>query len=115
MRAVLSALSAMQIEGVRIAVLGDMLELGALSEEEHRKLGFHAAKSGIDILLCFGENMKHTAEAAKAARITSVEWFSDKAAIADYLSKTARAGDAVVFKGSRGMMMEEIIEMFYAH
>ncbi|MCL2538966.1 MAG: UDP-N-acetylmuramoyl-tripeptide--D-alanyl-D-alanine ligase [Oscillospiraceae bacterium] len=114
MLAMLSALSAMQIEGVRIAVLGDMLELGPLSEEEHRKLGFHAAKSGIDILLCFGENMKYTAEAARAARVTSVEWFSDKKAVADYLSKTAHAGDAVVFKASRGMMLEEVLDLFYA-
>ena len=114
MRAVLSALASLQIEGIKIAVLGDMLELGDFSEEEHRKLGFYAAQSSIDILLCFGENMKYTALAARAANIPGVEWFSEKSDAADYLSKTARAGDAVVFKGSRGMQMEEIMDMYYA-
>lgn len=115
MRAALDALSAVPAEGIRVAVLGDMLELGSISDEEHRKLGIEAARSGIDILLCYGEQMKHAAEAARAARVTSVEWFDDKRELADYLSKTLHAGDAVVFKGSRGMRLEEIIEIFYQH
>lgn len=115
MSASLQALSSIQADGIRIAVLGDMLELGDLSESEHRKIGLSAAKNGIDVLLCFGENMRYTAEAAKTARITSVEWFDDKRSLSDYLSKTAHAGDAVLFKGSRGMKIEEILEMFYKH
>ena len=113
MYAALAALSAMQVDGIRIAILGDMLELGSLSEREHYRLGMLAAKSSIDVLLCIGENMKYTAEAARAAKITSVEWFGDKRSLADYLSRTAHAGDAVFIKGSRGMRLEDILDMFY--
>ncbi len=113
MRAALSALAALPVDGIRAAVLGDMLELGERAAEEHRRIGMFAAKSGIEVLLCYGDLMKQTAEAAKAAGITSVKWFSEKKPLAEYLTKTLHSGDAVIFKGSRGMKLEDVIEMFY--
>jgi UDP-N-acetylmuramoyl-tripeptide--D-alanyl-D-alanine ligase len=113
MRAALQALFAIPSDGIRVAVLGDMLELGGISEEEHQKLGIEAAKYGVDVLLCYGEMMRHAAASAKAAGIACVETFDRKEDVADYLIKTLHEKDAVVFKGSRGMKMEEILGAFY--
>lgn len=113
MRASLETLADLPIEGIKVAVLGDMLELGDISYEAHRDIGMETAKLGIEILLCYGEMMMHTVEAAKAAGIISAEHFLDKRELADYLKKTMQPGDAVMFKASRAMALEDVIEMFY--
>jgi len=113
MRASIVTLADLPIAGIKVAVLGDMLELGDITVEAHREIGREAAKVGIDILLCYGENSMHIAEAAKASGIASVEHFLDKVELADYLRKTMQPGDAVMFKASRAIALEEVIEMFY--
>jgi len=113
MKAALHTLSVLPVNGLRIAVLGDMLELGKHTEQEHKNLGLYVAQSGIDVLLCYGEHIKETVKAAKALKVTSVEWFSDKCSLVEYLIATASEGDAVIFKASRGMKFEEIIQEFY--
>ncbi|MEG2939018.1 MAG: UDP-N-acetylmuramoyl-tripeptide--D-alanyl-D-alanine ligase, partial [Oscillospiraceae bacterium] len=113
MRASIETLAELPIEGIKVAVLGDMLELGAISREAHRSIGIEAAKMGIDILLCYGENMKLCAEGALAAGITSAKHFDNKTDLASYISKTMHSGDAIMFKASRAMALEEVIDMFY--
>ncbi|MEG0751967.1 MAG: UDP-N-acetylmuramoyl-tripeptide--D-alanyl-D-alanine ligase [Oscillospiraceae bacterium] len=113
MRAAIKTLAALPIDGIKVAVLGDMLELGAISREAHRAMGMEAAKSGIDILLCYGENMKLCVDAALASGISSAEHFDDKRSLAEYLIKTVHPGDAVMFKASRAMALEDAIEIFY--
>ncbi|NLL92348.1 MAG: UDP-N-acetylmuramoyl-tripeptide--D-alanyl-D-alanine ligase [Ruminococcaceae bacterium] len=113
MKAALSTLDELPIKGIRVAVLGDMLELGEYAVKEHSNLGLIAAKSGIDVLLCIGEFTKNTVKSAKAARIAEAVHFDDRKELAEYLKKTLRPGDAVLFKGSRGMKIEEIMDMFY--
>ncbi len=113
MRASLATLATLPISGIKVAVIGDMLELGAISRDAHRGIGIEAAKMGIDILLCYGENMKLCVEGAEAAGITSAVHFDDKKKLADYIVKTMHSGDAVMFKASRAMALEEVIEMFY--
>ncbi|MEA5050342.1 MAG: UDP-N-acetylmuramoyl-tripeptide--D-alanyl-D-alanine ligase [Oscillospiraceae bacterium] len=114
MRAALQTLVALPNEGIKVAVLGDMLELGEISRDAHVSIGIEAAKMGIDILLCYGENMKLCAESAISAGIASAVHFDDKNEMADYVSKTLHPGDAVVFKASRAIRMEDVIEKFYA-
>lgn len=92
----------------KIAVLGDMLELGDISAESHRLVGKLSAESA-DIVFSFGPRSKDLAEAAKESG-TEVYHFTDKEALTNCLLKTINFGDAVLFKGSRGMRMEEIIE-----
>lgn len=104
---VLSSLKATR----KIAVLGDMLELGGYSEEAHRAVGTYAAQCAVDILFCFGEASVWIAEAAKDA--IKVEHFTDKSALTDALLHTVRPGDAVLFKASRGMALEEVIQKLY--
>ena len=113
MVASLSMLASLQVSGIKVAVLGDMLELGSISEESHKQIGIFAAKCGIDVLLCYGPEMRACAKAATAAGVACVAHFEDKKELAEYLSKTVHAGDAVIFKASRGMALEDAIEHFY--
>ena len=114
MNASLRTLAELPVEGIKVAVLGDMLELGEISRDAHSQIGIDAAKMGIDILLCYGEKTKLTVESAKSAGITSAVHFDDKNALADYVYKTLHNGDAVVFKASRAIQMEDVIEKFYS-
>ncbi len=113
MKAALETLSTMRSKGIKIAVLGDMLTLGEITRDAHKSLGVVAARCGVDVLLCYGENMKYCADAARAAGVICVEHFENKSAVAKYLAKTAHSGDVVLFKASRGLKLEEVIEMFY--
>lgn len=113
MEASLKTLADLPCNGIKIAVLGDMLELGDISDDAHRKTGVLAGTLGLDILLCCGEKMKLAAETAAEAGVSCVRHFEDKMEIADYLRECAHAGDMVLFKASRGMALEDIMEKFY--
>lgn len=113
MEASLKTLADLPCNGIKIAVLGDMLELGDISDDAHRKTGALAGTLGLDILLCCGEKMKLAAETAAEAGVSCVRHFEDKMEIADYLRECAHAGDMVLFKASRGMALEDIMEKFY--
>lgn len=110
-RAALNVLSDMNA-GRKIAVLGDMLELGDYSETAHREVGKYAAEKKIDVLYAFGEQSKYIAEEAKKG-VERVLWFDDKAQLAKTLTQDVKSGDCVLFKASRGMKLEEIIEKLY--
>ena len=93
--------------GRKIAVLGDMLELGDCAPAEHQKLGVTAAKNA-DMIFVYGPNGHHVvAGAGEKAR-----WFETHAAAAQALKAAAQPGDTILFKGSRGMRMEKILEQF---
>ena len=110
-RAALNVLSDMNA-GRKIAVLGDMLELGDYSETAHREVGKYAAEKKIDVLYAFGEQSKYIAEEAKKG-VERVLWFDNKAQLAKTLVQDVKSGDCVLFKASRGMKLEEIIEKLY--
>lgn len=95
----------------KIAVLGDMLELGDFSETAHRTVGAYAAEKQVDLLYCYGQNAAYIADAAKS-NVKALH-FTDKEALFDALLAELRAGDAVLFKASRGMALEEVIEKLY--
>ncbi len=108
-KAALTALDEMGGSGRRIAVLGDMLELGAQSPLLHREVGT-AAASHVDFLLLLGDLAGDIATGACAAgmtaeRVRRVE--SHQAAVA-HLRDLIRPGDRILVKGSRGMRMEKI-------
>ena len=111
-RAALKMLSEMKAER-KIAVLGDMLELGAISEESHRNAGLLAAKAKVDILMTYGERSLASAEKARECGVPVVYGFTDKKALADKLFETLESGDAVLFKASRGMALEDVINDLY--
>lgn len=111
-RAALKMLSEMRAER-KIAVLGDMLELGAISEDSHRNAGLLAAKAKIDVLMTYGERSVATAEKARECGLSQSYDFVDKGLLADKLFEILRPGDAVLFKASRGMALEDIINDLY--
>lgn len=88
----------------RIAVLGEMLELGEASEGLHRELGEYAADRGIDLVIGVHGVAKELARAAGG------EFFEDPEAAGDYVRSIARPGDAILFKGSRGVHIERALE-----
>ena len=111
-RAALKMLSGIRADR-KIAVLGDMLELGAISEESHKNAGLLAAKNKVDILMTYGERSQLTAENAAECGVPYVRSFLDKKELADELFKELRKGDAVLFKASRAMALEDVIRDLY--
>lgn len=100
-------------KGRKIAVLGDMLELGSYSEQLHRTVGEYAAQCGVDVLYTVGEESKHMAKGAVDMGLKSVQSFTDKTALAKLLARELREGDTILFKASRGMKLEEVFEGIY--
>ena len=100
-------------KGRKIAVLGDMLELGASAHSEHYKLGRIAAQKA-DLLFAYGPHGTVVAEGALTGGMPEacVFAFTEHEALAAELKKAAKAGDILLFKGSRGMHMEISLEHF---
>lgn len=95
----------------KIAVLGDMLELGSFTNEAHKAVGAFAAKQKIDLLYCFGEAAKQIA--AGAGDKVKSRCFNTHEALLQALLETLSDGDAVLFKASHSMHLEEVIEKLY--
>ena len=115
MRAALATLTELEPEsgGRRIAVLGDMRELGETEVVAHQDLGREVADAGVDVLYAFGalaETM--TAAAVDGGMKTDrVEAFTDKQELAASLEALIGPGDVVLVKGSRGVALEEVVEL----
>lgn len=110
MQAALQALT--DIAGKRrLAVLGDMLELGAASVEAHQNVGRWAAEAGIFAVIVLGSMAKYIAAAAKEGGVPKVVEASSHQEAAAALRGMLQAGDTILFKGSRGMQMEKVIEL----
>ncbi|HXV20590.1 MAG TPA: UDP-N-acetylmuramoyl-tripeptide--D-alanyl-D-alanine ligase [Desulfuromonadales bacterium] len=108
-RAALTALDEMGGNGRRIAVLGDMLELGAEAAELHRQIGAEAAQR-CDFLILLGAMAGETAAGARQQGMPAdrVQIVSSHAEAADRLRSLLRPGDRLLVKGSRGMRMEKV-------
>jgi len=114
MEAALTTLVTLAPRAQSVAVLGDMLELGASSAEAHREIGRLAARLGVDLLIAVGPLAQHMAAGAvdsgmPSERVHETRSHADAAAL---LQKYTKPGDAVLIKGSRGMKMEKILEGF---
>ena len=100
-------------KGRKIAVLGDMLELGESAHQEHYKLGRIAAQKA-DIVFAYGPHGGRVVDGAVTGGMTAanVAAFTDHGDLAAALKLVARPGDVILFKGSRGMHMEISLEKF---
>jgi UDP-N-acetylmuramyl pentapeptide synthase len=107
----LQALSEFDVPGKKIAILGDMLELGSSSNDLHREAGMQAAHSGVDFMLCLGSESRFMAEGAISAGMNraAISRFTNHQDLLDKLLTMVAAGDLVLCKGSRGMQLEKII------
>ncbi|HJT79668.1 MAG TPA: UDP-N-acetylmuramoyl-tripeptide--D-alanyl-D-alanine ligase [Chthoniobacterales bacterium] len=112
MKAALRTLMELDADGKRIAVLGEMRELGAETERGHREVGEKAATLGIDQLIAIGETGKVTADAAQRAGLKSAVAVKDTSEAAELLDRIVSPGDLVLIKGSRGARTEQVLEKF---
>ncbi|MDD2730569.1 MAG: UDP-N-acetylmuramoyl-tripeptide--D-alanyl-D-alanine ligase [Candidatus Portnoybacteria bacterium] len=100
-----------QIAGRKIAVLGDMLELGAFTEEAHRKVGLAAAQT-VDRLLAVGEKSIFIIDEALKNGLPKerVEHFASSEEAGRFLQETIAQGDVILVKGSQGKRMEKVVK-----
>ncbi|MDR2355415.1 MAG: UDP-N-acetylmuramoyl-tripeptide--D-alanyl-D-alanine ligase [Clostridiales Family XIII bacterium] len=110
MRAALDMLET--VRGIRkIAVLGDMNELGRRSAEYHRQIGAYAAEKRVDLLIAVGEKAADIAAGARAAKSApEVLHFESKERALAAMKGILTAGDVILVKGSRGMAMETLVK-----
>lgn len=94
----------------KIAVLGDMFELGKYAIELHRKVGEEVAKRNIDILICAGENSKYIIEEAKRNPRTQTHYFNNNEQIVEKLCQELKNGDVILVKASNAMKFFEICQ-----
>lgn len=99
----------------KVAILGDMLELGKDEEEFHEKLGEQVAAAGINMLITAGHLSKYTASTARSRGVRTVYDAANSAEAAEIAVNTLTAGDLALVKGSRGMKMETVIERLKQH
>jgi UDP-N-acetylmuramoyl-tripeptide--D-alanyl-D-alanine ligase len=111
-KAALRTLVELEADGKRIAVLGEMRELGAETEPGHREVGETAATFGIDHLIAIGETGKSTVAAAERAGLKHAVAVASTTEAAELLDRIVRPGDLVLVKGSRTARTEQVLETF---
>lgn len=99
--------------GRKIAVLGDMLELGIFSDASHLEIGEYVSHYGIDILLAYGEKSALIVEGAKIGTKTIATHYKSKELLTNVLFNILRPGDTVLFKASRGIQLESCFNDLY--
>jgi UDP-N-acetylmuramoyl-tripeptide--D-alanyl-D-alanine ligase len=98
-----------------IAVLGEMLELGDSAERLHRRIGRYAAEHGVDLLVGIRGSARAMVDEAQADGLAArAVFFEDPSEAGEFLRTAAHAGDAILFKGSRGVRVERALERFLA-
>ncbi|MDT8901690.1 UDP-N-acetylmuramoyl-tripeptide--D-alanyl-D-alanine ligase [Anaeroselena agilis] len=98
--------------GRKVAVLGDMLELGELAAAAHSQVGEQLADNGVEVVVTVGEQARHIAAAALAGGVKVAVACEGHGEAAEALRKLLRPGDTVLVKGSRGMKMEKMLSVF---
>ncbi|MBR2634209.1 MAG: UDP-N-acetylmuramoyl-tripeptide--D-alanyl-D-alanine ligase [Clostridia bacterium] len=100
-------------KGRKLAVLGDMLELGSISQKAHTEVGKWVYENGIDLLFCGGKNAKWIAEGALLAGMPEerIVFSENQKDLAESIKKSLRAEDHVLFKASNSMRFEELIAL----
>lgn len=114
MSAALETLTELPCKGRRVAVLGDMAELGAQSESAHAEVGRRAAELGVGQLFAVGKMAPVMAQAARQAGLNRVIEFSDVETAATALKSFLKTGDVVLLKASRATRIERIAEVLKA-
>ena len=114
-RASIDTLCSINVKGRRIAVLGDMKELGEGSDEMHESIGRYAYEKGVDLLFTFGASAKLIARSAERLgmpreNIVSMTDPTEHNALSERIKEKLRPDDAILFKASRSMALEKVIE-----
>lgn len=107
MKAAIDVLDTLSNGRVGVAVLGDMLELGDYSKEEHASIGRYINEKDIQCVVTVGKNSRYIAN--EIDEDTCVYSFDNNEKVGDFLDNYLKQGDVVLFKGSRGMHLEKVI------
>lgn len=117
MRAAIDLL--MMANGRKVAVLGDMFELGENSDAMHKGVGEYAVHAGVDMLLCVGENSGHMYEGACKAQeeaakqgtghVTEIHYLPTREELLNKLPALVKAGDTILVKASHGMGFDKVV------
>ena len=102
-----------QITGTRkIAVLGDMLEMGEMSEQLHRNVGSYIVETKTDYLIAVGDKSRFIIEGAceKGFDKNNAQFFTSNDEVKEFLTDFLKEGDAILVKASRSMKLEEIVD-----
>jgi len=112
MEEALITLSSYKTNGKKVFVMGDMLELGRISESAHKNFGKQFSGSSVDLLVAVGPLAQLASQTALDSGVDEnrVRSFENKEESILFLDKSLQAGDCILVKGSRGMRMEQIIE-----
>ncbi len=110
MAASLDALARWPSDGVKMAALGEMLELGDSAAQLHAELGAVAGQLGVAHLFAKGPHACDTIRAARAAHVAHADTMDNPDMIAEAVFAVAKPGDVLLVKGSRGMQMERVVD-----
>lgn len=113
MAAAINVLAERECKGRKIAVLGDMLELGSRAMAEHHRIG-RMAVGKVDMIFAYGVNANRVATGAVTGGMPAnrAMYYDDQDQLIHDLRALARPGDTLLFKGSRGMKMERVLHLF---
>jgi len=111
LQSMVDALAAMPAQGRRIVVAGEMLELGATADDLHRRCGEHIAQRGIDVLIGVRGLARHMVAAARQAGLRA-EFLETPEQAGEWLAREFRPGDVVLLKASRGVRLEQALEVW---
>jgi len=116
MAAALRAVAELDGEAKKYAVLGDMLELGPLTEAEHQKIGKQVAKLAFNVLVTVGEKSRDIARGAKQAGMSEdyIFEFGQPQEASRFIQDRIEHGDVILIKGSRGIHLEKITKEIMA-
>ena len=107
----------LQADGRRVAVMGDMFELGEQEKEMHARVGKYAAEKGVECIICAGklarciyEGAREAAGERKDGPAAEIFYFEDRACLLEGINKILKPGDTILIKASHGMGFEKVVE-----
>lgn len=98
----------------KVAILGDILEMGTYAKDAHFELGKSVKELGVDLLVTAGENAKYIAEGAKTAGLCDVISFNSTDELKEHISEIVKNGDCILVKASHGMEFYKIADKIKA-
>ena len=110
----LATLQDIRVRGKKIAVLGDMRELGKRAADLHRSVG-RACAGVVDILVTIGSDARVLGEAAKEAGVKRVESYGTSLEAAKIVPTLVESGDCILVKGSQGIRAEHVVKALLAN
>ena len=107
----------LQADGRRVAVMGDMFELGEQEKEMHARVGKYAAEKGVECIICAGklarciyEGAREAAGERKDGPAAEIFYFEDRESLLEGINQILKPGDTILIKASHGMGFEKVVE-----